>query len=128
MLYAQVMQADGASYRNILLTHARGTTISRRILESAKGVALSPRPPETPRAGYEFAESVIRRRLIQFGLSETRPSSALAVELLPFDTARDVEARDVGGDQSAQPDPLGTQLGSRRILRTSPLTAVPAVC
>jgi hypothetical protein len=25
-------------------------------------------------------------------------------------------------------DPLGTQLGERRILRTSPLTAIPAIC
>jgi hypothetical protein len=25
-------------------------------------------------------------------------------------------------------DPLGTELGQRRILRTSPLVAVPAIC
>ena len=34
----------------------------------------------------------------------------------------------VGAAAVAGEDPLGTALGQRRILRTSPLVAVPAIC
>jgi hypothetical protein len=52
--------------------------------------------------------------------------SVLAVELLPFGVAVPRDGpRPVA---SAIGDPLGADLGSRRILRTSPLTALPDIC
>jgi hypothetical protein len=128
MLYAQAMQADGASYRNILLTHAPGTESFRPI--RGAGVVSAP-PAETPFAGHEFPEATILRRLIALGLSQTSPLSALAVELLPYDTTGDPRSLDAVGSTALDTqtaDPLGAQLGTRRILRTSPLTALPSVC
>jgi hypothetical protein len=129
MLYAQVMQADGASYRNVLLTHARGVEISQLPFGPIRRRGL-PLSAETPRAGYEFSESAIRDRLLGFGLSETNPLSGLAVELLPFDEEpADLQPEAANPTAAtALADPLGAQLGTRRILRTSPLTAVPSVC
>jgi hypothetical protein len=129
MLYTQVMQADGASYRNILLTHARGVQINQLPIGPIKSFGLA-LPAETPRAGWVFDQSELSALLTQLGLSDTSPLSGLAVELLAFDEVPivvDVEA--VTADTAAPPDdPLGAQLGTRRILRTSPLTAVPSVC
>ena len=48
------------------------------------------------------------------GLPLSSPLSVLAVELLP--------------ERNRASDPLGGDLGSTRILRTSPLTRVPPVC
>ncbi|MDH6243827.1 hypothetical protein [Mycobacterium sp. OTB74] len=124
MLYAQAMQADGTSYRNILLTHAHGTMPT-----------LTPVIEETPRAAHPFPEDTINRRLIELGLPETSPLSVLAVELLPFDVFLEEVVVPVEGSGSGTPpppaptpDPLGADLGTRRILRTSPLTALPSVC
>ena len=80
MLYAQVLQADGASYRNVLLTHRLGITI--------------PTPPKfgsnpqqsfnrDPRAGVTFAEGTVEGSLASLGLPFTTPLSLLAVEILP---------------------------------------------
>jgi hypothetical protein len=129
MLYAQVMQADGASYRNILLTHARGVHIHQLPIRPPRRGGL-PLPAETPRAGWVFGQSELSALLVQLGLSDTSPLSGLAVELLPFDEESaelDAEAANVN-TATAQDDPLGAQLGTRRILRTSPLTAVPSLC
>ncbi len=121
MLYAQAMQADGASYRNVLLTHARGTMPK-----------LTAVIEETPRAAHPFPEDAIHKRLTELGLSETSALSVLAVELLPFDALQEFVRRPE--DPLAPPppapvaDPLGADLGTRRILRTSPLTALPSVC
>jgi len=127
MLYAQVMQADGTSYRNVLLTHALGAMpVVIPIIETDS----APLPAETPRAAYPFPQDEIEQRLTQLGLSETSTVSVLAVELLPFDTApqfgRHTPVETTG--QDTQADPLGADLGTRRILRTSPLTALPSVC
>jgi hypothetical protein len=67
--------------------------------------------------------------------------SVLAVEVLPGPlhientggnqpAPQVVERIDAPAPASVAPpeDPLGTDLGLRRILRTSPLTAVPAIC
>jgi hypothetical protein len=121
MLYAQAMQADGTSYRNVLLTHARGTMPK-----------LTPVIEETPRAAYPFPEDAIHKRLTQLGLSETSPLSVLAAELLPFDALQESVLLPEGPGPppppAPAPDPLGADLGTRRILRTSPLTALPSVC
>ena len=149
MLYAQVMQADGTSYRNVLIDHRLGFTLR----DSDRQIVLNPQHASgrEPRAGIVFAQQQIDERLALIGLPPTTGLSVLAVELLPgplnvtlpeqpgvpgvnltaagapvagtFDAVRD-GMRNV---EQAE-DALGRELGLRRILRTSPLTAVPSTC
>ena len=120
MLYAQAMQADGASSRNILLGHAAGIPLDPAAAGSASGGG--------PRAYREFPQQEVIAWLNLLGLAQTSSVSVLAVELLPFGQ---VQSRTTAGSPEAtviSADPLGADLGSRRILRTSPLTALPAIC
>jgi len=141
MLYAQAMQADGASWRNILLGHAVGTPL---LQGTAASGAVS---GGGPRAFREFPQKEVIAWLNGLGLAQSSSLSVLAVELLPFgevQTRRDdgVAMAEVGAAEAGagaggdgavaaavvSSDPLGAELGSRRILRTSPLTALPAIC
>ncbi|PVE22797.1 hypothetical protein DC522_19360 [Microvirga sp. KLBC 81] len=109
MLYCQVLQADGAAHRNILLGRKR---VQLRRRERALRVEGTPRWP----AGYtSWSENEIRHQLTTLGLPEDMPLSVLAVEMLPEPNA-------------AFDDPLGGDLGEVRILRSSPLVAVEARC
>ena len=137
MLYAQALQADSASYRNILLARKIGRTV--------------PNPPKDPMqnpqhsfnrdplARTEFPQATVNDLLKLLGLPVTTPLSVLAVEVLPgplrvrrpgedYPGALEQEATDTVGVVYEGEDPLGAELGLRRILRTSPLTAVPAIC
>ena len=135
------MQADGASWRNILLGHAVGTPLLRRT--AASGAVSG----GGPRAFREFPQKEVIAWLNGLGLTQSSSLSVLAVELLPFgevQTRRDdgVAMAEVGAAEAGagaggdgavaaavvSSDPLGAELGSRRILRTSPLTALPAIC
>ena len=115
MLYAQAMQADGASNRNILVGHAAGRTLGQA---TAGGV---------PRASVEFPQKDVIAWLSLLGLAQTSSLSVLAVELLPFGQVQ-TRTDAAPAATTATADPLGADLGSRRILRTSPLTALPAIC
>lgn len=109
MLYCQVLQADGAAHRNILLGRKR---VQRRRRERAHRVEGSPRWP----AGFaSWSENEIRHLLATLGLPDDTPLSVLAVELLPEPNA-------------TFDDPLGGDLGEVRILRSSPLVAVETRC
>jgi hypothetical protein len=137
MLYAQVLQADAASYRNVLLTHRLGATL--------------PNPPNSPvqnpqhsfnldpLAGVTFAQADVNDLLKLLGLPVTTPLSVLAVEVLPGPLNVTTGPAGAGPAVAAttaapaanvapQEDPVGANLGLRRILRTSPLTIVPAIC
>ncbi|MBV8968673.1 MAG: hypothetical protein JO331_06365 [Verrucomicrobia bacterium] len=129
MLYAQVLQADSASYRNILLDHVRGKTLPTR----TRGEALNPQhgASRDPLAGNSFFQKEIEARLNLLGLPRTSPLSVLAVEVLPGPLNFPPNVKSPGRDDSVvddQEDPVGGDLGLRRFLRTSPLTAVPAIC
>ena len=65
-------------------------------------------------AGHQFGKPEIELALASLGLPESSPLSVLAVEMLP--------------ELNRAPDPLGTDLGSTRILRSSRLVPVPPVC
>jgi hypothetical protein len=144
MLYAQAMQADGASQRNILLGHVAGVPLGQRTAAagvSSAGVPSAGVPSAGvssaggPRAYREFPHKEVIAWLNLLGLAQTSSLSVLAVELLPFGV---VQTRTDAGPatapaeaaEAAAPaaDPVGTDLGSQRILRTSPLTALPAIC
>jgi len=129
MLYAQVLQADGASYRNILLNHAKGATL-RDLRQNQPANTIHGSGRES-RAGHGFPQKDIEARLALLGLPRTSPLSVLAVELLPGPlTVREAPGRPphTPSDAEQAEDPLSANLGLRRIMRTSPLTAVPAIC
>jgi hypothetical protein len=105
LLYAQVTQADGSSQRNVLL--------DRQPLRFVEG------DPEFPPIGRGMGQkswlrSDIQRILATLALPPNAPLSVLVAEMLP--------------ERGGLADPVGGDLGHVRILRTSPLTAVPGVC
>ncbi|WP_426611293.1 hypothetical protein [Bradyrhizobium sp. McL0616] len=106
LLYAQARQADGLAWRNILLVTRQGNAV-----RTHDNVSQS----RDVRASAFFTDEEIRGALDHFLLSRDSRLSILAVELMPEGTV-------------PQKTPLTDELGSRRILRTSPLEPVHAVC
>ncbi len=107
LLYAQVVQADAADHRNVLLDARQAVFRPRRDdLQRRRAIA------ESGTAAWSNAEVADLCRLL--GLGSDAPLSCLVVETLP-------------GDQPV-PDPVGAGLGYERFLRTSPLTPIPAMC
>ena len=143
MLYAQVMQIDGGSHRNILLAH---NVMVPRLPDPPVGdFFIAPTPQTRDVIGLAiFPEKQVEAILAQLRLSPNTPLSILAVELLPGDDIgksdlrrerqtrlnRELQAElsSVGVADQYGKDPLGSDLGNRRILRTSPLTPVPPIC
>jgi hypothetical protein len=120
VLYAQVHQADGASMRNIELAVQRGTRkreLSTLGLTELTGLAAaeSVSLPSGPMALATWSDAQIEALLAEYGLGEKTPVSALAIELIPE-------------PNSPFGDPLRSELGDVRILRTSPLVAIEGVC
>jgi hypothetical protein len=108
VLYAQVMQVDGATNRNIQLDVHPALPQERK------------REPGTVRPRHIAGEAIwrqsdVERLLRAYGLPADSRLSVLAVELLPEPNGR-------------FPDPLGGDLGEVRILRTSPLHPLRDTC
>jgi hypothetical protein len=153
MLYAQVMQADGSTWRNVLLGRKfAGPRFDRLQIED--------RPRASTRdviGRAEFDQKTVEAVLASLALSADSPLSVLAVELLPSgglnqdlhrlmlpfvdvdvtfavtsDAAPGGSARFASITHAAAvTDPLGADLGtirSHRILGASPLTPVPPAC
>jgi hypothetical protein len=113
LLYAQVPQADGSTFRNILLTHALATPIRNGFF----GPVLYAR--------HAFAQADVLTALASLGLPATAPLSVIGAEFFPGGGQFEAGRQQPG----SQPDPLGSDLfGRRRILRTSPLAAVEPAC
>ncbi len=109
LLYGQVTQADGSSQRNILLDRHEVILPGDRIVASLTSKKL------TRGTGLAFwLRPQVDAILAALALPATTPLSVVVVEMLP--------------DSNAITDPLGGDLGQVRILRTSPLVAVPAIC
>jgi hypothetical protein len=104
LLYAQAKQIDGRDMRNVLVERIRASFNERKFRNRLRfGEAL-------------FNDADIRKKVAALGFrNHTTPLSVLAVELFSQDAIPPT-------------DPLGAQLGDQRILRTSPLTAVPTIC
>lgn len=136
MLYAQVMQADGRSHRNLLLAEARldqvqsqmadvGTFLERRAglpIKAFNSLRVNLDAPAAATA--QWSDSEIMDLLARFNLAPDTGLSVLAVEMMPrydryilFGAAPDQNVR-----------PLSRDLGQYRILRSSPLVAAPAIC
>ena len=118
LLYAQVLQADGASYRNVLLLREKGTPQLNQpgpnpnAIATTRDITAVADFPES--SGIEGVTDNIQDALSGLGLNPESPLSVVAVEMLPNN----------GNFQ----DPLGRDLGQQRILRVSPLTPVTALC
>jgi hypothetical protein len=149
MLYAQLRRADGEAYRNLLLDKIPGTPPQYAAFEASQhGI---------PSNGA-FAQSAIDEIVAALRLPPNTPLSVLAVELFNIEslvvgerqqgsTALSPGTRGAGSELQVEnhiapnavaiqaesraqesPDPLGRELGTRRILRVSPLTPVRAIC
>ena len=122
VLYAQVAQVDGLDHRNVVLGSRRGAPQIRDRHDDDRyryGRGEFSLRPALLRGGYVLGEAgwsqaEIADALDALCLDADAPLSVLAVELLP--------------EEQPPPDPLGAQLGQVRILRTSPLVPVGAVC
>ncbi len=113
LLYAQVPQADGSSFRNILLKHV----LANPVRAGDQGPVLYAR--------QVFRQADILAVLDALGLPDTAPLSVVGVEFLPAGGSME------GGREhpGSQPDPLGSDaFARRRILRTSPLTPIEPAC
>jgi hypothetical protein len=123
-LYAQVVQADAASNRNVLLLHRYGTFHPR------EGNVPSRNTQRDRTGDAMFSNAEIIDALTQLGLPETLPLSMLAAELLPGGTAGYRPKEFAPPPSLDGRDPLGTDLTGtpQRILRVSPLVAVAPVC
>jgi hypothetical protein len=130
-LYAQVVQADGASNRNVLLFQRAGVFFNRRTDAVAAFSLKSSQRDRT--GGVIFTEREIEAALTQLGLPVNLPLSVIAVEFLPGGTANEVGGitateLDVGTNDEQDLDPLSLSGRPRRILRGSPLVPVAPVC
>jgi hypothetical protein len=110
LLYAQVMQADGQDWRNVLLRKKVA-----RIVVPPGGLNADQFDSSRALGQLEFDQDGILNTLKILGLALDSKLSVIMVELLPE-------------PDSPYEDPLGQDLGHVRILRTSPLTPVPDIC
>lgn len=140
-LYAQVVQADGSSNRNVLLMHRYGkyTPPTKRFgKEFTISTITTTQRDRTGRAVFSTPE--VEQVLLRLGLPRNSPLSVLAVELLPGGVGDDVPQSfgGFGGETLTvvsppdPSDPLGKGLlpngRTQRILRVSPLVPVAAAC
>lgn len=136
-LYAQVVQADAASNRNVLLFQRQGEFLIRDAIVAGHIVSNLSRSSQRDRVGYTvFLEAEIEKQLLAMGLSVDLPLSVLAAEFLPAGVGSNVpeigKASAVGSTSTTaanqSSDPLGLNDRPRRILRVSPLVPVAPIC
>ena len=131
LLYAQVVQADGSTNRNVLLAHRHGEYFPPQRRDQ-----LLLTETQRDRVGRTvFSTSEVEQMLFRLGLPRSTALSMLAVELLPGGTGNDVRRPPAAPAIEAAPqapDPLGADLAPggrpRRILRVSPLVPVAKIC
>jgi hypothetical protein len=133
-LYAQVAQADGADFRNVLL----GEKIMSLIKPTAGQRTNRDKAAE---GSASWSSTEIRQLLNARGINPGASLSLLCVEVLPDysklipppprvrpATGIGTESVVINQDATITDSPIAQQLGYRRILRTSKLTKVPDVC
>ena len=108
LLYVQVTQADGADFRNVLLSRKPALIQDKR---------------------YNFAFSVNYVNVSGFSYWDDGEVKSLMASLaLPSGSPLSVLAVEVSPELGRRADPLGANLGYIRILRASPLAPVPTIC
>ena len=156
LLYAQLRRVDGQAYRNLLLGKLPGElplelgTTGVPLLKPTAGN----KQVQSITVEAAFSQSAVEALLADLLLPRNTPLSVLAVELFNVENqvirdvyhgaAAELDSAGAPGGGTAtatavaiprtlasvgnQGDPLGNELGSRRILRVSPLTPVSAIC
>lgn len=108
LLYTQVYRADRSGQQNVLLGSRLAEPQRAKLNLEASGGSTDFFGTAT------WSQFEIASLLSAVGVGSDAPLSVLAVEIL-------------SGTQPAA-DPLGAQLGTERILRTSPLVPVSSIC
>ena len=103
VLYARVRQADGRSTRNLQIDARRAVSLPGLLSIGSTRIEAT------------WSDSELAFLLQRVGLPAATPLSMLAVEVLPEPNGSFF-------------DPVGSDLGQVRIMRTSPLTEIPATC
>jgi hypothetical protein len=113
LLYAQLLQADGKSWLNVLIGRSLGAQLppSNDLEDPLSLPALT-----------RFTQEEILATLRLLGLPLNSPLSVVSVETQPEEQQPD------HGFVPLFADSLGSRLGQVRILRTSVLTPVPEIC
>jgi hypothetical protein len=125
LLYAQVMQADGSGFRNILIAQ-----------RTAQPIAVQLPYTHVDEGRAVFAQADVDAALAEYDLPAAAPLSILAVEFyagITFDgNLREIGIPPRGTPPDAWPQPPNLfdaqNLGQRRILRTSALTPIAPTC
>ncbi|PWS31008.1 hypothetical protein [Pedobacter paludis] len=136
MLYTQVRQADGKSYRNLLIDSGNMPYIppKGRILD--KETVYQPKPEGTKSGRAILKVDDVQARLVEMGLPAESSLSVLCVEMFPLNNQWNMNLRgqrfeNIEGEREEETEllnPLTTGLGSYRIYRTSALVPVSDVC
>jgi hypothetical protein len=143
-LYAQVVQADAASNRNVLLFQREGKFLfsePQEVPGIPNNFASTIGPSQRDRLALVlFTAAEVEKQLAQLGLSLDLPLSMLAVEFLPAGVGNDLpQSNATKADAAANlattvgtvgkdRDPLSLNNRPRRILRVSPLAPVAPIC
>ncbi len=120
-LYAQVVQADTETNRNVLLFQRPGVFFGEQRFRGAAFSFFGPTSSRDRVGGTVFSEVEVEDALGKLGLPTNLPLSVLAVEFLPAGGDSQLASEDAA-------DPLKLNTNPQRILRTSPLVPVAAVC
>lgn len=110
LLYARVRRGDGQAWRNLLLWR---TPLEAPLPPPVFGVVMPSVLPPVLLGEGRFALDEVQRRLRLAGLAADAPLTAMVVEL--------------HGEPEIE-QPLGRELAHARLLRASPLVAVPDAC
>ena len=112
VIYVQVLQADGAAFRNILLSEKRMIPLQS---ENQFGLAaFANKRVLDLYGGCGWSQTEILQALDNMGLPPESPLSILAIELFK--------------NHEPVAEPVGQDLGKMRIYRTSRLVPVPEMC
>lgn len=136
LMYAQVMQADGNSYRNVLIDSGPMKYHPQKIDHSETEYR---KEPGNRMGTATIFQQEISDKLEELGLSKTTNLSVVAVEMFPEnnDWQVDIGRKPVSfiseyerrhENLSEEDNPLTNNLGRYRIYRTSPLTPVSEIC
>jgi hypothetical protein len=115
LLYAQVLQVDGKSWRNILILRAKGSVLAPQVVARGDARFLP--------AVAEFLQPNIVAALGSLALPLDSPLSVVVLEMLPENPPPPIQFI-----PPPPPSPVAEGLGQVRILRASALTPVPEIC
>lgn len=134
-LYTQVMQADGKSFRNILIDSGP-MYYQPKLYKTDPDIYLKEGGNKLGTASLDL--DVIGKKLNALGLPKSNNLSAIAVEVFPMDNRWQFNWRKRGTpetsyvnyylDNRSQENPLTDLLGQHRIYRSSKLTKILEVC